>query len=200
MKEDAVMTCQQNRDRILLDDAGELETTAAASLRVHLAGCAACRTYREQVRAVVGLAARELPDAGPSAFALERIRVAAGRQTGRLPLRFRRAVAVTLACAASLLAAAGLRVRLGAGAHWLRIERTHALVSLVSVQPSARDSEPAARDRSAAMQALAEELLRMEGLSFEPGEEAEESTLSEEPEPRAPRARNTGGGPPETYG
>ena len=101
-------TC--DREQLLLLAVGELDAQAAAAMEAHLASCPRCAAELRHLREGLALVQR-LPDAEPSAAAVERIRAAARKTLDRQRRRRRPSFVYryryALAAAAMLIAVVG---------------------------------------------------------------------------------------------
>jgi hypothetical protein len=80
------MKCESIRKKLLLAQSGELSRFGRLGLARHLRGCAHCRRFDQELNRVTAAlrTPRVVPDVGP--VVLERLRVAARKQTSRREL------------------------------------------------------------------------------------------------------------------
>jgi hypothetical protein len=97
------MTCSDSEKRILLDQAGELPPALQAPLKAHVEGCARCRSFRQDVALLTGMAsAGETGTPGPAEAVRERILAEAAAEGPVRRVRFMRPRQAILAAAAAL--------------------------------------------------------------------------------------------------
>lgn len=160
------MNCKECRDSVLLADSNELAAGELNALHAHLATCPACSDYAEESSSVTELS-RSTAVEGPSPFVLNRIMAEARQQLAR-PKRlmfFPRPVAQALAWAAALAVVLGGWLVLSNRQGTDRVEHLNTILVVLSEEPAdgtaAWETEPC----DDPVQALARELLMMEGLS-----------------------------------
>ena len=173
--------CATFRDLVLLEESGELGVVGAYRLRRHLAGCEACRAYREDLLRLRDLARVPEPAARPAEAALERVRSAARKASVRnVEVRWRPARWPDSWRPAFVYAALSVLVLFG---FWLVLRPALAPrpATVAEVQPSATDWDdgldaeiaevrlllaelaPADTSNGEEINAMAEELLILEG-------------------------------------
>ena len=162
------MNCTHWQRKVLLAQSGELADAERAALDEHAASCPECRAFRGAAEDIAARARSTRPVEPDRALDLAPIRAEAGRlaSSGRL-LRFARPYAAPVAaCAAAALLAAGIWFMASPDRKAAApFHDVGALMSMVSEAHNGTVSIPAQGDESARVQALAKEILRMEGLS-----------------------------------
>jgi len=166
------MHCHEARNGILLRDAGEMSAPGLSALDAHLAACPDCARFAaDTARLTAAARSAAVPD-GPSPLVLDRIRAAAEAAAPR-PLLLRRPVLQSLAAAALLLIVVGAATLWPppgggpapeSGARTERIADLQAVIAVVSDEQADSAAATAADDEDAALQGLATQLLRMQGL------------------------------------
>jgi anti-sigma factor RsiW len=191
------MHCDDGEILILLAQSGELSPRKRRRLEAHLAACGRCRGSRAGLERISAASRGLLPDKAPGAAVLERIRLAAQVAANR-PRRifFRRPAFPSLAAAAAAALLIGSWLALAPARRLARISEMHALLNVVSEQAlplRAAERQPA----EAALRALADDLLILEGLSVETTgpEVSGEATPPSAPEPTVLRPRSGDGLP-----
>jgi len=162
------MNCAHWQRKILRAQSGELPDAERAALDGHVTACPECQSFMAASEAVTSLTRSTLRHDEDPGVNLAPIRCEADRlASSRAPLRFARPsyVQITAFAAALILVAGG----------WLMLSpnRTKAdpihdvgiLMSMVSDAHDGVVSLPAQGDDATRLQALAQEILRMEGLS-----------------------------------
>ncbi|MBA4386837.1 MAG: hypothetical protein C0404_02580 [Verrucomicrobia bacterium] len=167
------MKCKETEPLILLAESGELPAADREALEAHLKTCAQCAEYRLYVAGLTGLAKKALPAGEPSDLLVGRIMAEARSHAAPRVTSFRRPVLQILAYAAALAVAAGVWLMFkpaeNGNGRAKRIDHARAIVAMVTDQ-EVKNGLPAATagDHDRALKALADQLLRMEGLSVEP--------------------------------
>lgn len=155
------MNCRQAEQGLLLKDTGELPDRDWRPLEEHLAGCASCRAYRDELGRVMVLARRSLPTGAPAAQTMAAIRAAA-----RAGVPMRTTVTLSWTMWRTALAAAAIFLLCLGGWHWLagRVPRSGG--SAVALAPSAAASvAPLAADNEEFLTLLMEDVVPVEQLS-----------------------------------
>ena len=162
------MNCNRRQRQILLAQSGELSERDRAALDAHLAACSECQAFMTEAADVAALARPALRTGEARHAGIEPIRDEASRlaSAGTLIRFVRPFYAQIAACAAALFLAAGVWIMLPSPrATTDPIHDVGALMSMVSEAHDGVVSVPANGTESSRLQALAGELLRMEGLA-----------------------------------
>lgn len=181
------MTCTQAHDLILLNSSGELSADERIALKEHLATCRECRVYAAASERIMSVAATHLATGGPSEAVLDRV-----KSTGypERVLRFPLPARWAAAAAAVLLVAAGIRFTFNQESTMTPHSGLSSLVAMMHDSP-----DPSTADgNGSSLHALAEELLRMEGLWVEEDDDLFFS-LEEETPPTDPLSGSSPGLP-----
>lgn len=199
------MNCDSAQQEILLGHAGELAAGRADELQNHLAECPLCREYKARSAKLLYLASSALPTGTPSAKTTERIMAA-----GKLKVAGRRRLFLShfstpqlLAMAASflILAAGSLLIiahsRVDVNAHGQRVTQMSTIAAMVT-EDDVAVAEAASRGNARSdLHALAQQILRVEGLMVEDSLEEEEAIPDEDAQSRDLRLRSTFDSQPE---
>ncbi|MCE9615440.1 MAG: hypothetical protein K8T26_14310 [Lentisphaerae bacterium] len=161
-----------NRDEwekhLLLAESGELSESDRRTLDARLAADPAAAAWRGDLRRLTALAGEALPANGPSLAVMSRIRAEAESCTRR-PAAF--GVPATwrwgLAYAAALALIVGSWVWHQPSSDGDRIAQIHAIAAMTGTEPAAATPIPAEGDQGERLRALAQELLKMEGLALD---------------------------------
>lgn len=197
------MNCSDAERAILLDSTRELPATLQVRLREHLAGCANCRAYAADCRALGASLSAHAPDAP------ERIVAAVLRVADSRPIRargvfdvYRRAI---LAAAAGLVLGFGVwhALRMGEGGRSQADDALTARIASISEflnamsHPEAISSGTAGAGTPAMdLEALADQILATQGLDADFSEEiGDVVNLSEEHRPTTLQWHNSRGLP-----
>jgi anti-sigma factor RsiW len=164
------MNCNRWQRQILLAQSGELADGDRQPLDAHLDACPECRAFRDASVEAISLARPALRVDVERDVNLAPIREEAARvaSSGVLIRLVRPVYAQVMACAAALLLAAGVwfmmpgRVASNAADP---IHNVGTLLSMVSDAHGGVVAVPTQGSEDARLRALAQELLRMEGLS-----------------------------------
>jgi anti-sigma factor RsiW len=159
------MNCQQAQKRILLAATGELSSRQARRLEEHVGGCPECGAYRESARALTAQARDALPSGAPSGVTLARIRAAARERAAAPRLIVWRPGVRMLAYAAGLTLVIGGWFLLSSQGRAERVRAVHAIVAVLHAGSTAESA--AGTSGAPDLQALARQLLALEGLSAE---------------------------------
>ena len=179
------MKCVEWKDGILLADSGELDDAALQALEEHLSGCDDCRDFSDNTARTMAAARRALCGEQPASATVARILERAGTWKRKgFPdiIVFPIPVVRIAACAAVLAVVAGGWFLLSPADDEPRVGELRALVAMVSEEVE-EDYEYADGRDNGELQALARELLIMEGLSVE--DSLYEESSQEEPAPTA---------------
>jgi hypothetical protein len=178
------MNCETFERDVLLAESGELSTRAHRSLDEHLAACERCRLYRAQLRAATVAFRGAGPAADVSDAVVARVLSAAPRPAPVLRLAWRPA----LAAAAALVLVGGAWLALRPAPRSSRAGEFSAILAVASdYDASAKHAAGlGTQDKAVAahgngLQALARELLALEGLSAE-GADAEAPAFEVSPD------------------
>lgn len=190
--------------QLLLEDAGELNTADRAALAAALEHAPDVRAWHRDMQRLVAVARTALPGGAPAPAVLDAVRAAAAARPR--PHGWRLAAPLALAAGLALVLGGAALLAPSSGRH-ARISQIHALAVWSSLtQPAGSNTTPPAESASHAdaLQALATQLLRMEGLLAEElaGEAGGETgaTSDGEPEPTAFRPRSTPAPAVQRYG
>jgi hypothetical protein len=180
------MNCKECERDFLLAESGELGESGRRRLEAHVAECADCRELCERSRRVVSEAAVALEAGEPSAATSARILEEAGRRAADRPAYvFPRAVVHALAYAAVFAVVLGGALMLPRDGSTRSAADISAIMAMVSEDEGDVDlSAPTGDGDQQALQALAEQLLVLQGM----GGTDEPVTLDEilwDPEPTA---------------
>ena len=198
------MNCKRMEQWVLLAASGELSAGRARKLDAHLSVCHGCRQYRESAAALSAQAADGFCTAQPDALVMARIRAEAARRVAdHRVILFRRPAIQVLAYAACLAIILGVWRHVAVDEPAKRVDGARAIVALVSDSVLEQSELHAAQEEDEALQALAADLLLMEGLSVDEtaGLDAlwDAPTEGGEPSPTGLRDRSTGGLPAKEY-
>lgn len=185
-----VMNDEDWRDRVLLDQAGDLTPLARQTLERELAADGTRRHFQEEAAQVVGVAREALSRGGPSAATRAAIRQAAalrvegGKGFAGHPLQFPQRVLRLLAAAALLAVAFGLWVwappqRSQAVARSERLDSVSAIVALAATDEDDSEAWLAVADGGDAggLDRLAQQLLSLQGMEMDVWSVAEEDSV-----------------------
>lgn len=157
------MKCQQAEQWLLLKDTGELSFLGRLRLEQHLAGCPACRAYRDYLAQAMAVARRNLPAADPGLHALAAIRAAARAAP---PVRGETSPEWRVAFWQPVLAAAALFLVCLGGWYWLGGGRgTPEAATVAWAPPAGKPDSPANGNGDVWMMIIADETVVTEPLS-----------------------------------
>lgn len=164
------MNCERWQHKLLLAESGELPEGDRPALDAHIAGCPACREFRDASAALAVAVRPVLRRDAPSPATIAAIREEAAT-AARRPMLLRPLVLRFTAAAAALVLVAGgwLFLRPDAEPRTDGIHHVGLIVTMVSEQHANGANVPAASasDTDTRLRALARELLRMEGLAVD---------------------------------
>ena len=187
------MNCTAAQNDILLKDSGELSQESMDGLTKHLETCSACREFSRSLSIVTSTAKYALSDEGPHPSVGVNIRRAAEQHKKNpvIPFPVRR---VRLAAIAALLV-------IMLGITWLVLPRQQdassvnefgAFMAMVTESESDGDMSLTQVEQSHSLEAIAQQLLEMEGFAVDDlFESEEEATLFELPYPTTTQYRRT---------
>lgn len=160
------MNCNDYTNLILLADSGELPADQRVELDRHLAGCADCRRYRDDLNRISKVAKPALAGAGPSPWVVRNILAQAHPAQRRM---WAPSIAGALALAASLLVIT-LVLPNGDGPATMdqpgeSIEAVHTLLALAEDVPEESRGTRQTVKGEEAVRELAAELLRYGGFN-----------------------------------
>ena len=183
------MNCDKIEQQLLLADAGELSARAVTRLETHIDTCSRCRAYRDNLARLLPAAHDALAAAGPSATALAAVSEAAREQLVRpgivvFPLPAWQPRALAYAAMLVLLLGGWFMVTPMRGTK--RVREAQAVVAAVIDYEHGDDD---GQTREEELEALARELLRMEG--FLPDETQDLLYSEQVPDPTALLSRST---------
>lgn len=179
------MNCATYRNDILLAASGELNSRRQAGLSVHLAACPDCHAFAETARVLSKSARENLPQDTPHASVMVAIRQAAEAR-GRGTVFGFPAHVVRVAAYAAVLALMAGSVWFAAVPRQPRASRIAALSTMVRmVAESTMDDESIMTivDDERDLEAVARQLLEMEGFRVDELFDDEVLSLFEEPSP-----------------
>jgi len=209
-----MMNCEHARHDILLGESGELAPERLALLDQHVAACAACRAYRDESLALLSAIKPCLHQGEPAAAVLAAIRTAAAQRAPRPAVPYTPWLAAVMThrrLAVELMAWAAVTLLLVGG--WFMVPddalqpppatpapaarhskalQVSALIDLAS-QEEETFSEAVSGDANEhqQLQALARQLLEVEGLDGSEFVETEEATSPGEPDSTGLPGRST---------
>lgn len=168
------MNTDEIRQKILLDESGELSARDTARLRKCLDSDGEARRYSADTHRMTTMAREALPTGEPSRAVLARIGAAARERSVPRHLFFRPAVQVLAYAAALALVVSGWLV-LGPDTrtHADRIVEMHTILEIVTENELPSMEVEGTPEKDAQLAALARQLLIMEGLSGDDLEELE---------------------------
>jgi len=187
------MNCTAAQNDILLKDSGELSQESMDGLAKHLETCSACREFSESLSIITSTAKHALSDEGPHPSVGVNIRRAAEQHKKNpvIPFPVRR---VRLAAIAALLV-------IMLGITWLVLPRQQdassvnefgAFMAMVTESEPDGDMSLTQVEQSHSLEAIAQQLLEMEGFAVDDlFESEEEATLFELPYPTTTQYRRT---------
>jgi anti-sigma factor RsiW len=150
---------------ILLAESGELTARRAERLERHLAECAACRDYRARMRAIAAEAEHAFAGREPAAETLARVRKAVAVRPASRVLAFPPGAVRALAYAATLALLLGGWFLATSLRREGRIGTLNAAVIMVAEADAMNDAEVDEGAPAEPLRALAQDLLRLEGLA-----------------------------------
>jgi len=189
------MKCADCRNKILLDNAGELSHRQAEALRDHLAACPDCRDYGQQLEKLTAAAVEGLPVGEPTRATLARIRAAAEASPPARVVLFPRPVLPSLAYAAALLLVLGAWFTFAPNGKTDPAVSLSSLVAMVTGEEVAQAEPEASATDDEQLRALARQILIMEGLAPEELGEWDSATLDVELPPTTLRSHSSDGFP-----
>ncbi len=199
------MNCEQARHDILLGESGELAPERLALLDQHVVACDACRAYRDESLALMGALKPCLQQGKPSPAVLAAIRAVAAQRAPRPAVPYTpwlAAIVTHRRLAVEIMAWAAVALLLVGG--WFMVPEDTALQPAAAPMPAASHSQAlqvsalidlASQeeetfshavsgdvDEHQQLQALARQLLEMEGLDGSEFVEPDETTSPAEPD------------------
>jgi predicted anti-sigma-YlaC factor YlaD len=198
------MNCERYRNDILLADAGELAGQAQYALAEHLRDCTACNAFSESLSISMQSARQVLSTEATAPSSMVSIRHAAERQDQHRLLWFPTPIARVAAIAALFV--------IMVGATWvtvspkqrragLQVQELSAMVAMVSDAVSDNETTSAMIEDSENLQAVALQILEMEGFAVDDCFESDEAaTLLGQPDPTTTQWRRTLGLPAQKCG
>jgi anti-sigma factor RsiW len=190
------MNCERYQHDILLADSGELSEQAAKTLSTHLQECAACKAFSVSLCISTQTARQVLSAELPHPSSMVAIRQAAEQHHNKpRVLWFPTSIARVTAIAALFLMVVGITwvtIAPQAQHSGLQIQELSAMVAMVSEAMS--EAEPAAPmvDNTETLQAVALQLLDMEGFAVDDLFESDEvSNLLGQPDPTTTQSHRT---------
>ncbi len=161
------MKCEKARTWLFLEQSGELSRLRSRRLTAHLAACAECARYRDELSHITGIAKTHLPTEGPAENVILKIIESTPVHGIRHVVNFPWIAARIVAWAAVAVAIVGgtmlfmpLRTEKYAGPE----HTLSAIMAIVDDEPPEKYHSPDAKSRQEIERELGRHLLRIEGL------------------------------------